>query len=525
MKNPRTSDLQQEKKGARWASPMYRTATAQRSRRPQNIHSIRSQDRMIGWFFSTVLCTTPAQILATPQDLANELRQSLSSLPHKQVSVAASVIDLRTDQPVYGYNADAPMVPASNMKIFVMAAALELLGPNFQFETVLGTDGRDLLVIGDGDPAFGDEKLHELHGERITSDFERWADSLLSRGITQVNGDLVIDESIFDDQWVHPSWEQADLDNWYAAPVGGLNFNDNCLDITVWPAKERNAPALVSVVPENTLTLIVNQCRSGGQGEPVLHHPFDSFEYRVSGRCRSRHRFESVSIRDPGLLFADSMRMVLAKRGVRVNGQIRRATVRGTNGGPSPSFKLIGRRVTSLPEVLARVGKDSQNLFAECLLKRTGYEFRRRQGAPHAQGSWPLGGEAIHAVLDHLGIESSGLIVADGSGLSRANRCTAEQLAATLARTVRRPGGELLYHNLSVAGVDGSLHKRLKDAPGRIHAKTGTMRGIRTLAGFVSGDDGPRYAFAVMFNNYPGSSAPYKERQDRICRALLQAAR
>ena len=117
-----------------------------------------------------------------------------------------------------------------------------------------------------------------------------------------------------------------------------------------------------------------------------------------------------------------------------------------------------------------------------------------------------------------------GLAVADGSGLSRDNACTARQLATLLMWMHSQPEGSLMRESLSVAGVDGSLRRRLKDMPGRVFAKTGTMRGVRTLAGYITSDTGPAIAFAVLFNGYKGPSTPYREIQDRICRALAEAA-
>lgn len=410
------------------------------------------------------------------------------------------------------------------MKVFAMAAALSELGPGFVFETVLATDGTDLYVIGDGDPAFGDEKLHDARDEEITTDFERWADALLLHGAHAIIGDLVIDESIFDDQWVHPSWEEDDLDNWYAAPVSALNFNDNCIDVTIRPAQRRADPVLVSFQPGTSLVKIINKCLSGGQGTPVLHHAYDTREYRISGRCSKRWRFGPVSFPDPGLLFADSLRTVLVKKGISVAGAIRRERVREAGGGLPGSLTILGKRTTPLRDVLRRTGKDSQNLFAECLLKRAGYAWARSSGSPDPHGSWRLGAGAVLELLERAGINTRGLSVADGSGLSRRNTCTARQLASLLAWTYGEPEGRILYESLSVAGMDGSLRKRLMDIPGRVHAKTGTMQGIRTLAGYINAHGRPRYAFAVLFNGYKGSSTPYKEIQDRICRILAADA-
>ncbi|UCC29949.1 MAG: D-alanyl-D-alanine carboxypeptidase/D-alanyl-D-alanine-endopeptidase [Phycisphaerales bacterium] len=437
--------------------------------------------------------------------------------------MGACVINLATGETVFAENPEMPLTPASSMKLFVMAAALSELGPDFAFETIFAIDGTNIVVIGDGDPATGDEKLHHRRGESITADFERWATILLEIGVKAIPGDLLIDESIFDDQWVHPSWEEDDLDNWYAAPVGGLNFNDNCIDITVFPAKRRDAPVLVTFQPETALVRIINKCRTGGEGTPVVHHPPGSFEYIIRGRCSKRWPFGSVSFPDPGLLFADSLRTVLANRGVKVAGTIQRKRVRLPNGGLPPSLSVLARRTTPLSDLLRRVGKDSQNLFAECLLKRTGFAWAQRRGDLDPQGSWSLGKEAVLAFMRQSGIDARGLVLADGSGLSRENACTARQLASLLAWTHKEGKGRLLYEGLSVAGVDGSLRKRLKDIPGRVRAKTGTMRGVRTLAGYVDAEAGPRYAFAVLFNGYKGPSTPYKQIQDRICRVLAGA--
>ncbi len=455
--------------------------------------------------------------------LLQELQKAVGRLPHPQAQAGACVIDLATGQTVFTLDADRPLTPASTMKLFAMSTALAELGAEFAFETVLATDGRNLLVIGDGDPGFGDEKIHRARGESPAAPFEAWTDELRRRGLTSVPGDIIIDEWVFADEPLHPTWEKDDLGKWYAAPVGALNINDNCLDITVTPAGRAGAPVQVTVQPENALLKIVNNCRSGGKGTPSLHHRPGTSDYTISGRAPKRWPFGPVAFADPGLLFADSLRTVLARKGISVHGQVRRARVRSPNGALPAPITVIGIHRTPLRDVLARAGKDSQNLFAECLLKRAGYAHARRSGSTDARGSWRLGADAVFALLRHARIGTNGLVVADGSGLSRDNACTARQLASLLAYAHAQPTGALLHESLATAGVDGSLRRRLKNSDGRVHAKTGTMHGVRTLAGYIDGDSGPRYAFAVMFNGYPGPSTPYKEIQDRVCRVLADA--
>lgn len=475
--------------------------------------------------FAEVTCwvLSIASSLWADTGLEADLHRVVAKLPHAAATVGACVIDLACDRVVFAQNADTGLTPASAMKLFAMTAALTELGPQFAFETILATDGTNLIVIGDGDPGFGDEKLHKGRKESIAAPFDRWADALRQQGLTSFPGNLIIDETVFEDQRLHPSWERADLDNWYAAPVGGLNYNTNCLDFTVTPSKRRNAPVLISVQPETSLAKIINTCQSGGKGTPLLHHAFDTFEYTVSGRCGKRSDLGSVSFPDPGLLFADSMRHTLSRAGVTVRGQIRRERVRRPDGTLPANLTIVARHRTPLTEALGRAGKDSQNMFAECLLKRAGYAWGRHHGLPDPRGSWKLGGDAVMDSLRRAGVDTGGLTVADGSGLSRLNSCTARQLAGLLAWSYRQPFGPVLHDSLATAGVDGSLRKRLKDSDGRVHAKTGTMRGIRALAGYVDSDAGPRYAFAVLFNGYPGGSAPYKAIQDRFCRVLTDA--
>lgn len=456
--------------------------------------------------------------------LERNLRSTLAAKPHAQTQVGACVVDLKNGATVFEQDADQSFTPASVTKLFTMAAALETLGTDFAFTTRLATDGASLYVIGDGDPAFGDEKLQASRDETITADFTRWAETLTTAGVSTVPGDLVIDESIFDDQRVHPSWDENDLGKWYAAPIGGLNFNGNCVDITVSPSAKHGAAALVTVSPATSLIKIVNKCRTGNGRDPVLHHPPDTWEYIINGRCKKRWPFPSVAVPDPGLLFGDALRTVLEKHGIHIAGGIKRTRIRHPDGTLPPSLRVIAQRTTPLSDVLLRVGKNSQNLFAECLLKRTGFALAQRRGDDQPQGNWTNGQIAVRGLFRTAGIGESGFVIADGSGLSRENACTARQLVQLLTWMRSRPGGDLFTDSLSIAGVDGSLRKQLRDLPGRVFAKTGTMRGVRVLAGYVNDGSAPRFAFAVIFNGYKGPSTPYREIQERFCRTLVKAA-
>ncbi len=453
------------------------------------------------------------------------LKNLLSSLPHKNALVGACVVDLVTGETIFEYNADTSMIPASTMKVFTMAAGLEHLGPDFSFTTSVYTDGVNLYIEGDGDPGFGDEKLCKLRDEAIDAVFYRWADALQHMGISTFPGKIVIDETIFDDQIIHQSWEKNDLGKWYAAPVGGLNINDNCVDITIRPDKKTNDPVLISIHPETTLARFINKCKSGGgrkKKPPVLHHPHDSLDFTISGRCSKKWPFSPVAFPDPGMLFANVLRIVLDKKGITFVQHPERR-IRGEDRSNRESFIPVARHQTSINDVLKRTGKNSQNLFAECLMKRAGYAHAVANEEDRPQGNWLYGQRAVLDVMTQAGISTEGFAVSDGSGLSRENRCTARQLVSLLQWTQTQPWSNMFHDNLSIAGVDGSLKKRLADLPGRVYAKTGTMRGVRVLTGFIHQENAqPRFALAVMFNSYKGPSTPYRNIQDKFCRTLMR---
>lgn len=474
-------------------------------------------------FCVAILCVHPA--IASAQggsSLVGEIDAVLANLPHAEAVVGAAVVDLGSGKTVYERNADRPLIPASNMKVFVIATALAVLGPSFQFETVLAGDGTNLILIGGGDPALGDPRLATKDGRSQASHFEEWADHLRHRGMDFISGDLLIDESLFDDQRINPTWEASDLGKWYAAPVGALNFNDNCIDITIHPAKELGAPVELSIQPPGAQIEIKNNCKTGSGGTPVLRHPPGTEEYVINGTCGKNWPFGPVAHPNPGMLAAQSLAWALKNKGIQFGGGIRQSRVRAPDGSIPSTLTILDRAETPLADVLQRTGKDSQNLFAECLIKRIGFETARPKGNPLPQGTWKLGAQAILETMASAGIDTDGLRVADGSGLSRENSCTARQLTSVLIWVNRQPFASCFRDSLSSAGTDGSLRRRLRDIPGSVLGKTGTMRGIRTLSGFVASHEGSEYAFAIMFNSYKGPSTPYKEIQDHICRILAR---
>jgi D-alanyl-D-alanine carboxypeptidase/D-alanyl-D-alanine-endopeptidase (penicillin-binding protein 4) len=454
------------------------------------------------------------------------LRQAIDDLirqsPASEATLAVRVICLPAGQVIYSVNADEPMIPASNMKLLTTAAAAALLGEDFQFRTLLARRGEDLVIIGGGDPATGDPRLALEEGVPITAMFHRWADRLAEAGWTDIAGDLVFDDSIFDGQWRHESWPPDEADRWYAAPVGGLNFNDSCLTIAMQPSRP-GEPIEFECSPRQTTVQVSNRCTTGGKGSAVVRRAPDSDEIVLNGRLRKPLTVD-VAIRDPGLFFAGACRTAMAARGVRIRGDTRRDQVRQTDGSLPPDLQVVAEHATPMSAILERCNKDSQNLFAECLLKTLGCVHARRTGSADAIGSWPAGQQAVLKFLQDAGLPTEGVVIDDGCGLSRQNRVPARLMTELLRYVHAQPFGELFVQSLSVSGRDGTLAKRLDGSyEGQLLGKSGYVRGVRTLSGYVVTRQGHWLAVSILVNEFTGSSTPFTRLQDDICKLLVHA--
>ncbi|HUU84528.1 MAG TPA: D-alanyl-D-alanine carboxypeptidase/D-alanyl-D-alanine-endopeptidase [Phycisphaerae bacterium] len=462
----------------------------------------------------------PAYAFAGADAVGARLQQILTHLPQPGVRCSARIVDLDTGRNLCDIDPTTPLLPASNAKLFVLATALDRLGPDFAFRTRLALSGRDLVLIGDGDPSLGDVAMAEALGVPAGQTFAEWAGALRARGVTAIGGDLIIDESIFDNVFTHPTWEPGDLKKWYAAPVGALNYNDNCVDITIWPGPGAGAVPGWESVPKTDLIEIVFRNRSSRNGDPVIDRPKPELTFVVTGTPAKRWPFPPIPAPDPGFLTAGALRTALADQGISIAGKIVRQRVRLADGSLPAGCQLLAEHVTPLPPILARTGKRSQNLFAECLMKRTGYEWAKRQGAD-PQGTWETGRTAIEAFLAQCGRSANTAAVVDGSGLSRDNRASAADFVAVLQHMYRHPYRQIFAGSLSEAGNDGSLTKRLKDLPGTVYAKTGYLSGVRTLSGYAVTPSGRWRAFSVLFNGIKGGAAPFNKVHDEICRVLV----
>lgn len=430
-------------------------------------------------------------------------------------TVAARIIELPSGRELYARDADRPMLPASNFKLVTTATALDLFGPDRTFPTRLALAGQDVYLIGGGDPGLGDPTIAGWSKKQPLDHFEPFLRALHERGLTHLTGKLFYDDHAFDDQRTHPSWNPSFREYWYAAPVAGLNFNDNCIDVTVYPTTP-GKPVRFDVTPPTAGITIVNQCLTGPGETPNIHRGPGPTTYVLTGTCARKASLASKPVDDPGHFTADALRTYLAAHGVMVEGPIVHLASRFDNQGE------VIATVTTAPiaGLIKRMNKPSQNLFAEALAKLSGEEYRRQH--PNFSGtSWEAGAAAAKEFLTHHHISTTAFRAVDGSGLSRENRVSARLMTELLVTMGTHPCAKAFRESLPIAGVDGSLKNRLKNVRGRVQAKTGSIGGVRALSGYATTPGGRTLAFSLICNDVQGDEDAAVQRMDKAIEALL----
>jgi len=483
-----------------------------------------------GLLFFTMLLALPgcswgqrAESASQHSELAGKIDSILHRLDDTGAIVSARFLEVPSGNVIYETgNTDYPFKPASNMKLLISSAGLDHFGAGYTFKTYLAIDGDDLWIIGTGDPATGDPVIAKQYGGTPTKILDEWAKALKERGVTEIKGDLVYDGLALDGYDLHPTWNISDLLHWYAAPVSGLAFNDNCVDITVTPAEE-GKPANYSVMPPVENITVINTTISGGDehAPSIIKLPGGNI-YEISGPVTKEAGLKSKPVEDPGAFFADALKTNLKSHGIEVLGSIRAAEAH-LDGKPIPSEdKIVTFHESKIEDILARINKPSQNLFAEMLCKTTGRDFRAQLGKDEA-GSWLNGKFAIKKFLKEAGINAHPLVVADGSGLSHNNRVTTKMISSLLLHMHSHPDAEVFFNSLTIGGVDGTIGKRFKDVPGKVRGKTGYISGVRALSGYIQTDAGPTVIFSIIYNEFSGSAKPYEKLQDEAVTYVLHA--
>ena len=466
--------------------------------------------------------------VALAGSLQEEVRRLVSSMGPRKGVVAISVRDA-DGREVVNLAGDTPVMPASNQKLLTSGAALLLLGPNFDFQTRLLRDGDRLTVVGDGDPSFGDPEMlanvtftaadgTKQKGMTIDALLALWTDAVRASGMTSVR-ELVVDDRVFERSSCHVDWPVDQLNEAYCAEVSGLNFHANRIDF--WAVPSPRGAEITRIEPACSFVPVRNATTPGKTRKDALwiQREPDSNAFTVRGFIRQPLKAPvSVSLDAPSAFFGELLAERLRKAGVTV------ASVRlAAADDPAPTGTPVGAVIrTPIAAVLRRCNVDSNNLYAECLLKRLG---RQASGAP---GSWANGCEALERLVSSRVGGAAGLDAVDGSGLSRENRVTASLLSGWVSHlmhesAVARP----FLDSLAVGGVSGTVDKRFRDLDpdlAVVRCKTGYIHGVCSLSGVVDCANGHQPTFSVICNGFEGDGvSKAKQLQEAVAKAIARA--
>jgi D-alanyl-D-alanine carboxypeptidase/D-alanyl-D-alanine-endopeptidase (penicillin-binding protein 4) len=441
--------------------------------------------------------------------------------------VGIKVASLDTGRVLFEENAAKLLRPASNMKIYTVAAALDRLSPDYRFNTSVFAATRpdsaglvrgDLRIYGRGDPTIA---ARFNNGDYLKA-IDDLAARIVTAGVKRVEGDLVGDESYFVGPKYGSGWEWEDLTWYYGAEVTPLTINDNALDLFIKPGAAVGQPAIITTGPADPLLMIVNRVTTSAKGvrrEISIHRGLAENTITITGSIPvdDRGYTGGIGISHPALLFVYLLRSSLAQKGVAITGKSR---VTGENFMPSVSA-VAQEEIATLQSppfslIAAQTLKPSQNLYTELILRTLG-----KLTPPPAPASTPapsvfgqtseqLGLEAVRSFLKTTGIRPDSLVLDDGSGLSRSDMVTAEASVQLLMFMSKHRYADVFRDALPIAGVDGTLQNRLRATPAEnnLRAKTGSLSSAASLAGYVTTAAGEKLAFSIMVNNYPREVDP-----------------
>lgn len=510
---------------------------------------------------STPAPTPFARSSQTLEDLQSRIRQRLFDPAVRRGRVGVKIVSLSSGKVVFEQDSEKYFMPASNMKNFTVAAAMEKLGPDFKFVTSVyanalpdsnGTIKGDLRIYGRGDisistafnkPPPEDPKLkaawlveqqkrgEEVYYERI----DRLVDKIIAAGVKRIDGSIVGDESYFKGFYLPAGWEWDDLQAYYGAEVSALPINDNAVDINVSPGSS-GGPCIVTISPANKIFQVVNTCTTGNPSSTrtlSVVKKLDRNIVEVSGSMPAGKPayVNSIAITRPAELFVALLKRRLEATGIVVTGSSRLQSQNiYVDSGQVEVAKLES---PPFAQIAAKTMKPSQNMFTETILWTLGEERSapRRSDIPTGAKLYPiprpdsseLGLTAVKVFLKEIGAADDGIIQYDGSGLSRHDLITPSAVVTLYTYMAKQSkNAQAWRESLTIAGVDGTLANRLKGtaAEANFRGKTGTIDQVSALSGYMTTAGGEQLVVSIIVNNVGGAARTRTSLADDIVTAL-----
>ena len=432
-----------------------------------------------------------------------------------------SVISMADGSKVYERDGDKLFTPASNMKIYTTGVALDLLGVDYRWRTSVyasaqpdarGRINGDLILYGRGAPDLVASSKDENRGS-----LEKLAEDLYARGVRSVGGNVIGDESYFRGSSLGDGWQWTDLQWYFGAEASALSINGNEVDINFVPAGSAGESAVRTSETEGYVTVQNRMSATADRSvQPTIgvHRGLSDNNVEVWGEFvpGSKGFGVRLSVHNPALWAAKLFRRALETRGIQVDGQTLARDSRVPQSqrfDPSRSLELAFVQSQPMAEIAKKTNKESNNLFAELILRTLGRERGEMSPPPKGngieRGDDESGVAVIRLWLERMGISTTRLALHDGSGLSRLDLVTPETNARFLLTLSKTNVGPVFRGSLPIAGRDGTLAGRLKSLADGVSAKTGSLTYDNSLSGYLTTSKGELFAFSIMCNDQTGS--------------------
>jgi D-alanyl-D-alanine carboxypeptidase/D-alanyl-D-alanine-endopeptidase (penicillin-binding protein 4) len=440
-------------------------------------------------------------------------------------SVSFFVADADSGNVLTTYNPQMSLIPASTMKLITSAVALELLGPEYTFKTTLGYTGSlkqrsgrlygNIVITGGGDPSLGSEYFKDHYREFISS----WVEEIKKAGIRKVIGKIVTDDSYYDFEPVPPRWLWEDLGTYYGAGVFGLSVFDNSCRIRVKSSSDSSRVDITGITPDLQGYTFTNKLSASGKSDNwyVFAAPYSRSGW-LSGTIpvSNEEIVLDASIPDPPLLIAKILHEKLEAEGIDISEEP--STIRLEPENSTSNITYITETVSPFLSLIVDVlNTESVNLYAEHLVKELGVRYAKN-------GTTAAGIKVIRDFLGSSGIDTTGIFIEDGSGLSSRNGVNSEALVKLLIYMRNRGKNfDLFYSSLPDAGRNGTLAQYFTDPVfySNLKAKSGSMTRVRCYAGYFTTFSGRHLAFSILINNYQGTSRPLINNIEEILKEII----
>lgn len=467
------------------------------------------------------------------RELQTDIDALLKSRDVTNAHIGISVISAETGESVYRENHQKNFIPASTLKLFTTAAALDFLGKDFSYCTRLYLDGivqksgefhGNVIIRGAGDPTWSSS-----FNVNPTDIFEAWAQKLDSLGITSIKGNIIGDDSYFEGSVYAPGWMWDDMTFPYSAQISAISSGDNKIDITVMPGAIAGDAAKITVKNDHKFVRIINSIITvSGTDIPditTVRQPNSNvIELRgrmpIAGKGDRDPYTVSVTIDNPTQFTINQFKNILEDHGIKIRGAVLDIDDWNERINYTVMQPVAQHFSPTILSIINVINRQSHNLCAESLLKTLGKETS-------GVGSFEKGVEYVKKFLMKNGISTDDMTMVDGSGLSRLNLCTPHQLTQLLWLMNRGECRQEFASSLASPGESGTMRTRVLGtlAEKRLRAKTGSMNNVSTLAGYVTTRDNETLCFAIMMNNFTVQESIARNLQDLITMRLASFSR